>query len=304
MSAKNSKGIFNSDQQEDSPMKWMGGEHMQYNILYSCTTHNKRGHEQMVQEHSMGCIIAGEIHFYTNHGVEIIKEGSIGIIRKNQLAKTVKVPPANGGMFKAINIMIDQQHLRKYGNDNNIYASGQYKGSPMLNLTGDAFIKGYFDSLLPYFDNPDQLSEAMANMKTNEAIELLLRKPGLRDFLLDFTEPFKIDLEAFMNSNFKYNISITQFATLTGRSLATFKRDFQKPLPPRLSAGCTKKRLEMAHYLIAHKKQTQPGFTSRLGLKICRISRQRLKSTLGIMRRVCENLSPPENHESGRLFLR
>jgi AraC-like DNA-binding protein len=267
MSAKNSKGIFNSDQQEDSPMKWMGGEHMQYNILYSCTTHNKRGHEQMVQEHSMGCIIAGEIHFYTNHGVEIIKEGSIGIIRKNQLAKTVKVPPANGGMFKAINIMIDQQHLRKYGNDNNIYASGQYKGSPMLNLTGDAFIKGYFDSLLPYFDNPDQLSEAMANMKTNEAIELLLRKPGLRDFLLDFTEPFKIDLEAFMNSNFKYNISITQFATLTGRSLATFKRDFQKTFTTPPERWLHQKRLEMAHYLIAHKKQNPTGVYLEVGFE-------------------------------------
>ncbi|MCO5933992.1 AraC family transcriptional regulator [Mucilaginibacter sp. RB4R14] len=266
MSEKN-KDIPFSDQQEASPMKWLGGEHMQHNILYSCTSRTKRGHEQMVQEHSLGCIIAGEIHFYTNNGVEVIGEGSIGIIRKNQLAKTVKVPPAGRGMFKAINIEIDQQHLRKYGTDNNIYANGQYKGSPLINLTGDAFIKGYFDSLLPYFDNPDQLSKAMAEMKTNEAIELLLRKPGLRDFLLDFTEPFKIDLEAFMNSNFKYNIAISQFARLTGRSLATFKRDFQKAFTKPPERWLHQKRLELAHYLIAHKKQNPTGVYLEVGFE-------------------------------------
>ncbi len=266
MSEKN-KDIPFSDQQETSPMKWLGGEHMQHNILYSCTSRTKRGHEQMVQEHSLGCIIAGEIHFYTNNGVEVIGEGSIGIIRKNQLAKTVKVPPTGRGMFKAINIEIDQQHLRKYGTDNNIYANGQYKGSPLINLTGDAFIKGYFDSLLPYFDNPDQLSKAMADMKTNEAIELLLRKPGLRDFLLDFTEPFKIDLEAFMNSNFKYNIAISQFARLTGRSLATFKRDFQKAFTTPPERWLHQKRLELAHYLIAHKKQNPTGVYLEVGFE-------------------------------------
>lgn len=266
MNAKN-KDIPIPDNQEVSPMKWLGGEHMQHNIMYSCSTQSKRGHEHLAHEHTLGCVLAGEIHFFTNEGTAIAREGSIGIVRKNQLAKTIKVPPANGGPFMAINIVIDQQHLRKYGNDNNIYASGPYLGPSIIEFPGDAFLKGYFDSLLPYFNNPDQLSKTMADIKTNEVIELLLRKQELRDFLLDFTEPFKIDLEAFMNSNFKYNIAISQFAKLTGRSLATFKRDFQKTFTTPPERWLHQKRLELAHYLIAQKKQNPTGVYLEVGFE-------------------------------------
>lgn len=253
MMAHNNLGFFPSVD-ESSPLKWLGGEHLQHNILYSCITQNKRGHEHLVMEHSLGYLLAGEIQFHNNDGMQVIKEGSIGIIRKNELTKTIKIPPPNG-MFKAINILIDQQHLRQYGSENNVQADAPYRGLPLIDLSGDPFLKGYFDSLSPYFDQPDQLTKELTDLKTNEAIKLLLRKPGLKDFLFDFSEPFKIDIQAFMNSNFKYNISISQFAKLTGRSLATFKRDFAKAFSAPPERWLHQKRLEMAHYLISQRHQ-------------------------------------------------
>lgn len=246
-------GMDNND--ANPAMRWLRGEHLQHNILYTCVTHTRRGHEQLVQEHSLGYLIAGEIHFHTNDGMRAIPEGSMGIIRKNELAKSVKVPPAGGGEMKAINILLSQEHLRRYASDHNIQPDGPYKGDPMIALSGDPFLKGYFESLIPYFDHPDQLTKAMTDLKTNEAIELLLRRPGMRNFLFDFTEPHKIDLEAFMNTNYRYNIPIGQFARLTGRSLATFKRDFQKAFASPPERWLHQKRLETAHYLISQRHQ-------------------------------------------------
>jgi hypothetical protein len=39
----------------------------------------------------------------------------------------------------------------------------------------------------------------------------------------------------FMNRNYQYPLSLSEFAKYTGRSLATFKRDFAKfsPLTPQ-----------------------------------------------------------------------
>jgi hypothetical protein len=53
-----------------------------------------------------------------------------------------------------------------------------------------------------------------------------------------FSEPGKIDLEAFMNRNFHFDVSLERFAYLTGRSLSTLKRDFKDlyNLPP--AVGC------------------------------------------------------------------
>jgi len=229
---------------------------LHHNILYACVESKQRSNEQLVIEHALGYVVSGETRFYNNEGFQVFGEGTIGLIRKNQLTKTIKVPGPDGVPFKSINIFLDQQSLKRYCAEHGFPAPGRYAGEAMINLSHDHFLKSYFDSLLPYFDQPDQLSPALAELKTKEAIELLLRSnPQLKNFLFDFTEPFKIDLEAFMNQNFTYHVSLNQFATLTGRSLATFKRDFQKIFSAPPEKWLLRKRLEHAHFLIAQKNQ-------------------------------------------------
>jgi AraC-like DNA-binding protein len=226
-----------------------------HNLLYSCNEVQKRGREQLVQDHSLSYLISGEIEFYTNAGTLLAKPGTIGFVKRNELVKSLKIPGPNGQPCKSISIWLDQESLRRFSSENNMKSNGVYKGASMIQLS-DEFIKGYFNSLLPYFDHPTQLTKSLAKLKTNEAIELLLRYDlTLKDLLFDFSEPNKIDLEAYMNQNYKYNVSLKQFAKLTGRSLATFKRDFQKifRIPPQ--KWLLNKRLQEAHFLIAERKQ-------------------------------------------------
>lgn len=225
------------------------------NILYSCVEEKIRGHEQFVEGHTFGIIISGESDFYTLEGIKKYKERSIGLIKRNQLAKTTKIP-APGGIFKAINIVFTQDFLHRYAAENNIPPSLPYQSKGMMELKEDVFLKGYFDSLLPYFDEPHRMTDALADIKTREALELLLKTDKrCKELLFDFSEPFKIDLEAYMNKHFIYNVPLAQFAKLTGRSLATFKRDFQKTFQASPEKWLHQKRLEHAHYLISQKKQ-------------------------------------------------
>ena len=77
--------------------------------------------------------------------------------------------------------------------------------------------------------------------------------PSLKNFLFDFSEPGKIDLEAYMNQNYTYNVSTAQFAKLTGRSLASFKRDFEKVFKTSPGHWLQQKRLSEAYYQISEK---------------------------------------------------
>ena len=74
--------------------------------------------------------------------------------------------------------------------------------------------------------------------------------PELKEFLSDFSEPHKIDLEKFMTHNFYFNVPIEKFAQITGRSLAGFKRDFQKIFSRSPRQWLQDKRLTEAHYQI------------------------------------------------------
>lgn len=82
---------------------------------------------------------------------------------------------------------------------------------------------------------------------------LLKVNPTLKNVLFDFSEPGKIDLEAFMLQNFHFNVAMKRFAYLTGRSLATFKRDFEKIFHASPSRWLQQKRLQEAYYLIKEK---------------------------------------------------
>jgi AraC-like DNA-binding protein len=240
---------------------------LKYNILYSCTDEKERGAENLISEHVLMFVLAGKVQFHFSLGLIEFREGQIVLLRKNLLVRSFKYPAENGRPFQSFNVFLDQESLKKYSSAHNITATGIYSGEPMVDISADIFIKGYFDSLIPYFNTDVPLSEHLAELKTNEAIALLIRHGKLVNLLLDFTTPYRIDLEAFMSKNYIYNISMSKFAVLTGRSLATFKRDFKKVFQITPEKWLIQKRLERAHFLIAQQKQSPVSVYQEVGFE-------------------------------------
>ena len=85
--------------------------------------------------------------------------------------------------------------------------------------------------------------------------------------LFDFTEPWKIDIFDFLNENYMSNLSIEEIASFTGRSLATFKRDFKKisPLPPQ--KWLIEKRLEKANNKLLNENKKVSDVYLEVGFK-------------------------------------
>ena len=220
------------------------------NMLYSCIQERKRDYEQFTPEHSMGYIIAGEVQFFTAMGTSTHGAGSMGLVKRNLLIKTTKIPPP-GGEFKSISLHFSQEALREYAAAHDIRVTKPYTGIGMHPLDGNPYIRGFFDSLLPYFEHRRSFSDAMLAIKTNEAIELLLEHdPELKNLLFDFNEPYKIDLQEYMTRHYMFNVPLTRFAQFTGRSLAAFKRDFEKSFGMAPGKWLQQRRLEEAHRLI------------------------------------------------------
>ena len=80
--------------------------------------------------------------------------------------------------------------------------------------------------------------------------------------LFDFVEPWKIDILDYLNENYMFDLSMNEIASYTGRSLATFKRDFAKVSDLTPQKWIIKRRLEAAHDLIksGKKKVTEACF--------------------------------------------
>jgi AraC-like DNA-binding protein len=121
-------------------------------------------------------------------------------------------------------------------------------------------IPTFIQSLLPYYYGGGNIDPKFADIKREELLIILLEnQPELAGIFFDYGRPEKINIEEFMNHNYKFNVSLERFAYLTGRSLSAFKRDFKAVFNETPSRWLVKKRLEEAHFLIEkkHKKASE-----------------------------------------------
>lgn len=222
-------------------------------IFYGCHADQVKGGEQFVPQHTFGYLLSGKTEVYQNGKTYVFNAGDFRFIRKNQLSRFVKTPPA-GGEYRSISIYMDRELLQSISEEHKLRMNQPYTGENTLHLEANDFFKYYMDSLKPYMQGDTDINDDLTRMKVREAVMILIKtNPILIDVLFDFSEPGKIDLEEYMNKHCLFNVSLERFAYLTGRSLSTFHRDFKKIFHTTPDRWLQKKRLEEAYYQIREK---------------------------------------------------
>lgn len=129
-------------------------------------------------------------------------------------------------------------------------------------------VKSLFDSIQPYIVSAQEPSEEWIDSKLSEGLNAVLSTdPNLYASLFDFTEPWKIDIMEFMNDHFMNDLSIHDMALFTGRSLATFKRDFSKVSPLTPARWLIERRLEEAHKQLSSTDTSVSDVMTCVGFK-------------------------------------
>lgn len=225
-------------------------------ITYSCYHQVSRQGENFVPQHTLSYQLAGSFVLADGSEVSRAEAGSLHLVRRNQLVKFIKYPPANGD-FESLNIFLSEETLRKFAHEYHITSAHHSFTSPLVAIEMDAVLTNFIKSLQTMIDKGYAAVQPLMEVKYKELLLILLQcQPDLKDILFDFTEPHKIDLEAFMNQNFRFNVTLERFAYLSGRSLTTFKRDFARIFNASPHKWILQKRLSEAHYLIREKGKT------------------------------------------------
>jgi len=129
-------------------------------------------------------------------------------------------------------------------------------------------IRSLFESITPYFETGEKPSDELLKLKMIEGVYVLLNTDkNLYASLFDFVEPWKIDILDFLNENYTDDLTMEEIAAYTGRSLATFKRDFKKisDFPPQ--KWLIQKRLKKAYELIKNEGKKVTDVCYEVGFK-------------------------------------
>jgi AraC-like DNA-binding protein len=237
-------------------------------IFFSYLSTERKEKVAFLEHNMLVMLVSGRFTLTTANDSISMGRGDMLLIQKNQLGEITKTP-LDGEDYQTIVISLQEDILRKIALEEEIEIGHKYAGPANILIPGNDFLHAFFQSVLPYVRHPEKkITNAVGMLKVKEAVYLLMDSmPQLKELLFDFSEPYKIDLEKFMRRNFHYNIPVEKFARLTGRSLAGFKRDFQKTFGMAPRQWLLERRLSEARRLLEKKNKRSSDIYLDLGFE-------------------------------------
>lgn len=237
-------------------------------IFFSYLSTKKKGKVAFLAHNTLVLQVSGLFSLETASEKISMGSGEMLLIQKNQLGEITKTP-SDGRDYQTIVIVLKEDLLRQIALEEQIETGQKYMGPSNILIPANDFLQAFFQSIIPYVRHPEEkITNSMGMLKVKEAVHLLLyTMPTLQELLFDFSEPYKMDLEKFMLHNFHYNIPVEKFAYLTGRSLAGFKRDFQKTFGMAPRHWLQERRLVEARHLIETRNKKPSAIYLDLGFE-------------------------------------
>jgi AraC-like DNA-binding protein len=240
------------------------------NIFLSCFSDDGVKHASMAKEHYLSYVYAGEMQMEERGRTVHLCKGACAFICKDNRIQLAK-KPAGGEQFKSITLSFPRVFLREFYNtiDRSMLPAGARHPQASINklIVGPDIIS-LFESMTPYFDSPVEPTPELIKLKMFEGVYCILNADiNFCTALFDFSEPWRIDILDFMNENYMYNLSVAEIANFTGRSLATFKRDFKKLSNLSPQKWIMQKRLKVAQQKLCNENRRVSDVCFEVGFK-------------------------------------
>lgn len=194
-----------------------------------------------------------------------IAPGECCIVRKNRLARYNKQKDQNE--FEKVVIILDEEFLKKYQKKYGVSSTEYFISDVFIPLDSTLAITDFILKQIPAYESQESIPERTDQIREKFVQLLLTIQPELVNLFFDFGKPGRIDLEAYMEQHYKFNVSLERLAYLTGRSLSAFKRDFKDIFRQTPNRWLVQRRLQEAHFLIEKEKKASSEIYLDLGFE-------------------------------------
>lgn len=225
-------------------------------VIESCTfTGSPEGYRgsKFLTEHLLLYVLDGQ--YTAKHGAEqaVVRPNEMVLLRKAIAIDYEKhMATENNYRFEAVLFFMSDDVIREF-----IKTSGFKNGvnghqdQALYKISATNKLKGFISSIKPYFEEPDNLSQGLIKIKMLELLyDLANADPLLVNQLLLLNSPARKDISAIMEANYTNPVSLNDLAYMAGRSLSSFKRDFQQVYKIAPAQWIRERRLKYAQQLL------------------------------------------------------
>lgn len=225
-----------------------------FSIVESCRLDERTRGTMLLEEHLLLCVLQGENLMTHGKTQYQLKQNEMILLKKNSLVEYDKTANLEKNTdYESILFFLKDEFLRDFIRIANIKVITSNEAVPTSVKPVNERMRTFFESVLPYFKEPDNVDQGLLKIKMLELLyDVAATDKDLLQQLLQMKKPVKADLLEVVESNFTNPITIEQLAYLSGRSLAGFKRAFAElyNMPP--AEWIRIKRLNKAKEALEH----------------------------------------------------
>ncbi|MEM7550303.1 MAG: AraC family transcriptional regulator [Bacteroidota bacterium] len=239
--------------------------------LEGCTIIESCHHETLVadsiyvNQRVLLCILSGKIEIDFEGGTAAIEEGQIGLLNKNVYAPYRKFGTKDQG-YASVLFFLNEDFINQFAQKRNLKPNKSTQDYEQFITEPTVQFLDFIKSVLNLFYSKLKHDKELLQIKMTELLIYLTNQHlEIIEQLLSGHNPNKKDLVEVMEQNYLKYASLEEFAVMSGRSLATFKRDFKEVFNTTPAKWLKQKRMDHAIYLLKHTNSNVTEVYNKVG---------------------------------------
>lgn len=237
-----------------------------------------------LEQHLLYVVLGGEVKLACGKQTCVVRKNEMVLLRRAHSVSYEKQGDKKTGLFESLLFAITDELISDFLTQQNITIPQMteelgVKVSPMSDR-----LVAYCWSLSPYFNDPSQTNPGLLRLKVMELLYNVMDcSKNIFRQMLQLRQPLKTDIHRVVEENYTSPISLEELAYLSGRSLSSFKRDFQSIYNTTPAKWIREKRLSKARQMLQASQMTVAEVAYSLGFEnpthFSRIFKQRYGSS-------------------------
>ena len=204
-----------------------------------------------LEQHLLYVVLGGNVKLTCGRQSWTVGKNEMILLRKAHSVSYEKQGNPETGLFESQLFAINDDLLAEFLTSQHVSfppMTEEYgaKVSPMSER-----LVAYCWSLAPYFNDPSQVNPGLLRLKVMELLYNVMDcSKNIFRQMLQLRHPVKTDLHRVVEDNYTSPVTLEDLAYLSGRSLSTFKRDFQETYGESPAKWIRTRRLQKAHQML------------------------------------------------------
>lgn len=221
-----------------------------------------------LEQHLLYVVLGGSVRLTCGRQSWTVGKNQMILLRRAQSVSYEKQGSEETGLFESQLFAINDELLKDFLTSQQVVipAMTEEYGAQVSPMSER--LVAYCWSLAPYFNDPSQVNPGLLRLKVMELLYNVMDcSKNIFRQMLQLRQPVKTDIHRVVEENYTSPISLDELAYLSGRSLSSFKRDFQDIYGESPARWIREKRLAKAHEMLRSSSLSVADVAYSLGFE-------------------------------------